>query len=113
MTELIDHLLATDLADLEPRLTRHEIPLGQREGGETVRLKPYGVSVLLAGTSGGGKSTFATGFLERLGTGIPILHHRSGGDYQNFEGAVVSATLSGRRRWRKRFSFSKSRAKMR
>ncbi|WDT77313.1 MAG: HAD-IIB family hydrolase [Candidatus Manganitrophus sp.] len=90
VTELIDHLLAADLADLEPRLTRHEIPLGQREGGETVRLKPYGVSVLLAGTSGGGKSTFATGFLERLSEqGYQFCIIDPEGDYQNFEGAVV------------------------
>ncbi|MCG3114589.1 MAG: HAD-IIB family hydrolase [Candidatus Manganitrophus sp. SA1] len=90
VTELIDHLLAADLTDLEPRLTRHEIPLGQREGGETVRLKPYGVSVLLAGTSGGGKSTFATGFLERLSEqGYQFCIIDPEGDYQNFEGAVV------------------------
>lgn len=90
VTELIDHLLAADLADLEPRLTRHEIPLGRREGGETVLLKPYGVSVLLAGTSGGGKSTFAAGFLERLSEqGYQFCIIDPEGDYQNFEGAVV------------------------
>jgi hydroxymethylpyrimidine pyrophosphatase-like HAD family hydrolase len=90
VTELIDRLLAADLAELEPRLQRHGIPLGQREGGEEVRLKPYGVSVLLSGTSGGGKSTFATGFLERLSEqGYQFCIIDPEGDYQNFEGAVV------------------------
>lgn len=90
IAELIDRLLAGDLAELEPRLQRHEIPLGQREGGEEVKLKPYGVSVLLAGTSGGGKSTFATGFLERLSEqGYQFCIIDPEGDYQNFEGAVV------------------------
>lgn len=93
VTELIDLLLATDLAELEPRLQRHDIPLGQRDGGEEVRLKPYGVSVLLAGTSGGGKSTFATGLLERLSEqGYQFCIIDPEGDYQNFEGAVVLGT---------------------
>ncbi|HXV42283.1 MAG TPA: HAD family hydrolase, partial [Anaerolineae bacterium] len=54
--ELIDKLIASDLTELEPALTRHEILLGTRENGQEVRLKPYGVNVLLTGTSGGGKS---------------------------------------------------------
>lgn len=90
VTELIDHLLASDLAELEPRLQRHHVLLGQREGEEEVRSKPYGISILLSGTSGGGKSTFATGFLERLSeAGYQFCIIDPEGDYQNFEGAVV------------------------
>jgi hypothetical protein len=90
VVELIDRLLASDLAELEPRLARHEIPLGRRESGEEVRLRPYGVNVLLAGTSGSGKSTFATGFLERLGDqGYQFCVIDPEGDYESFEGAVV------------------------
>jgi hypothetical protein len=88
--ELIDKLIASDLSEFEPALARHEILLGTREDGQEVRLKPYGVNVLLTGTSGGGKSTFATGFLERLvehGYQFCIIDPE--GDYQNFEGAVV------------------------
>ena len=93
VTELIDRLLSTDLAELEPRLQRHEVPLGQREGGEEIRIKPYGVSFLLSGTSGGGKSTFATGFLERLSEkGYQFCIIDPEGDYQNFEEAVVLGT---------------------
>lgn len=90
VTELIERLLSSDLADLTPRLKRHEILLGQRPEGEEVHLQPYGASILLAGTSGGGKSTFATGFLERLSEqGYQFCIVDPEGDYQNFEGAVV------------------------
>ncbi len=63
--ELIDKLLANDLADLTPKLARHGISLGRTDGAERA-LAPYGPNVLLTGASGGGKSTFATAFLERL-----------------------------------------------
>jgi hydroxymethylpyrimidine pyrophosphatase-like HAD family hydrolase len=88
--ELIDRMLESDLADLEPRLERHLIPLGKDGQDEEVRLPPYGVNVLLAGTSGSGKSTFATGILERLAE----RHYQfciidPEGDYEGFQGAVV------------------------
>jgi hydroxymethylpyrimidine pyrophosphatase-like HAD family hydrolase len=88
--ELIDRLIDSDLAELAPRLKRHTLLLGAREEGAEVRLDPYGVSVLLSGPSGTGKSTFATGLLERL-----VEHQYQfciidpEGDYSNFEGAVV------------------------
>jgi hydroxymethylpyrimidine pyrophosphatase-like HAD family hydrolase len=66
VVELVERLMATDLAELEPQLVRHAIPLGETEGGGVVRVPPAGVTMLLAGTSGSGKSTIATGFLERL-----------------------------------------------
>jgi HAD superfamily hydrolase (TIGR01484 family) len=94
--ELIDRLLASDLAELEPQLARHEIPLGRRESGEEVRVRPYGVNVLLAGTSGSGKSTFATGFLERFGEqGYQFCVIDPEGDYESFEGAVVLGDSKG------------------
>jgi hydroxymethylpyrimidine pyrophosphatase-like HAD family hydrolase len=88
--ELIAQLLVSDLAELEPRLTRHHILLGTREDGQEVRVSPRGGPILLAGTSGSGKSTLATGFLERLieaGYQCCILDPE--GDYDTFEGAVV------------------------
>jgi hydroxymethylpyrimidine pyrophosphatase-like HAD family hydrolase len=87
--ELVDRLLQSDLADLDGRLARHRIPLGAAEG-EELRIPPYGVNVLLAGTSGGGKSTFATGFLERMTEReyqFCIIDPE--GDYENFGDAVV------------------------
>jgi HAD superfamily hydrolase (TIGR01484 family) len=88
--ELIDALLVSDLTGLEPRLTRHHVLLGTRQDGQEMKVNPYGRPILLAGTSGSGKSTFATGFLERLveaGYQCCILDPE--GDYDTFEGAVV------------------------
>jgi hypothetical protein len=90
VAELIDRMLESDLADLEPQLQRHQIPLGKAGDGEELWLPPYGVNVLLAGTSGSGKSTFATGILERLAEHeyqFCIIDPE--GDYEGFEGAVV------------------------
>jgi hydroxymethylpyrimidine pyrophosphatase-like HAD family hydrolase len=64
--ELIEQLLADDLRSLAPRLLRHAILLGRAENGEEVRLDPYGTRLLIAGRSGGGKSTAMTAILERL-----------------------------------------------
>ena len=64
--ELVERLLATDLAELEPALTRHHVPMATGLDGSEVRLAPYGASVLIAGASGSGKSTLATAVLEGL-----------------------------------------------
>ncbi len=64
--ELIDELIADDLARMEGRLPRHLILLGSRADGAAVQVPPYGCNVLVAGPSGSGKSTFAAGMIERL-----------------------------------------------
>jgi len=66
VTELIRELLADDLASRAPLLRRHEILLGENAEGTELTLPPYGVSALVVGTSGGGKSTLTTGLIERL-----------------------------------------------
>jgi hydroxymethylpyrimidine pyrophosphatase-like HAD family hydrolase len=85
VTELIDKLLASDLAELAPRLARHAIPLGHVDGKER-GLDPYGANVLLAGESGGGKSSLATGLIERLsGRGYQYCVIDPEGDYGNLD----------------------------
>jgi HAD superfamily hydrolase (TIGR01484 family) len=87
---LIREMLDNDLADRAPRLQRHDILLGKVEGGENVTVSPYSASALVVGTSGGGKSTVATGLLERLrekGYGFCIIDPE--GDYDSLEGAAV------------------------
>jgi hydroxymethylpyrimidine pyrophosphatase-like HAD family hydrolase len=64
--EIVEALLESDLSALGPRLARHEIPLGTIPDGAEVRTPPYGRNILVAGTSGSGKSTFATAFVESL-----------------------------------------------
>jgi hydroxymethylpyrimidine pyrophosphatase-like HAD family hydrolase len=90
VAEIVEALVAHDLEEAAPRLTRHHILLGTREDGAAVTIPPYGLNILLAGTSGGGKSTLATGLLERLAE----LRYQfcvidPEGDYQSFRPAVA------------------------
>jgi HAD superfamily hydrolase (TIGR01484 family) len=90
VTELIDEVLADDLASREAALTRHLIELGTDERGVPARLSPYGVNALLCGTSGGGKSTVATGLVERLhARGYTFCIIDPEGDYDDVASAAV------------------------
>jgi hydroxymethylpyrimidine pyrophosphatase-like HAD family hydrolase len=88
--ELIERIIASDLVELGPQLSRHAIPLGSRENGGTVDWPPYGQNLLVTGASGSGKSTFATGLLERLAErGYQYCLIDPEGDYVSLPGAVV------------------------
>jgi HAD superfamily hydrolase (TIGR01484 family) len=63
--ELIQQMLESDLSVVEDRLKRHNTVIGTMNGSE-LTVPVYGSNVLVAGTSDGGKTTFATSFLERL-----------------------------------------------
>ena len=66
VAELIDELVADDLARFEGDLKQHFFAIGSTAGGAEVTVAPYGVNILIAGPSGSGKSTVTTGILERL-----------------------------------------------
>jgi hydroxymethylpyrimidine pyrophosphatase-like HAD family hydrolase len=88
--ELVERLMASDISEAEPRLARHHLLLGTTPQGEPVTLSPFNRVVLITGMSGGGKSTAATGFLERLAEReyqFCILDPE--GDYESFEGATT------------------------
>ena len=88
--QLIEQVLADDLAELDQRLIRHQLPLGINTRNKEVAISPYGTNVLIAGPSGSGKSTYATGFIERVHErGYQFCIIDPEGDYENFEGAVV------------------------
>lgn len=90
VVELIDKLLASDLSEIDDQTQRHHILLGTKEDDSPVNIQAYGSSILLAGTSGGGKSTLATAVLERIAEQkyqFCIIDPE--GDYENFEGAVI------------------------
>jgi HAD superfamily hydrolase (TIGR01484 family) len=89
VVELIDKLIASDLSTDE-QLQRHKILLGTKKDGTQINIPAYGHSILLAGTSGGGKSTLATSVLERIAEQeyqFCIIDPE--GDYENFEDAFV------------------------
>ena len=90
VTELIDKLVENDLRDLQPRLTRHDIPIGTGDEDRTVTVAQYDANLLIAGPSGSGKSTLNTALLERLTEGgYQFCLIDPEGDYGTFEGALV------------------------
>ena len=94
--ELIEKLLADDLASLAALLTRHHILLGRTEKGEEFKLDPYGSCLLIAGPSGGGKSTTVAAITERLiEKKYQVCAFDPEGDYDEFDELV---TLGGPQR---------------
>ncbi|MBD3882044.1 HAD-IIB family hydrolase [Phormidium tenue FACHB-886] len=90
VVELIDRLIESDLAEITDALHHHSVALGTCADGSEVQLHPFRASMLISGTSGGGKSTFATGVLERLAEqDYQFCIIDPEGDYDNFEQAIV------------------------
>lgn len=93
VAELIGGLLDDDLGSVAPRLSRHQILLGKREDGSEECIPPYGVNILVAGTSGSGKSTMTTGLLERLAEkGYQFVIIDPEGDYATLNVAMPLGT---------------------
>jgi hydroxymethylpyrimidine pyrophosphatase-like HAD family hydrolase len=92
--ELIEKLLTLDLTeDLRESSIlpdRHRIVLGKLDGDREAYIQPLNHNILLAGISGGGKSTLATGLIERfIDKGYQVCIIDPEGDYQNFEKSVI------------------------
>jgi hydroxymethylpyrimidine pyrophosphatase-like HAD family hydrolase len=88
--ELIEQIIADDLRSFDPQLHRPMIVLGTRDDESEVRIEPLGRSILIAGTSGAGKSTIATAILERLAQRrYQFCLVDPEGDYSAFADAVV------------------------
>jgi HAD superfamily hydrolase (TIGR01484 family) len=90
VAELINEMLQDDLARRAPGLARHRIALGAAADGQAVSLDPHSTRLLIAGTSGSGKSTVAKGLIERIterGYSFCIVDPE--GDYENLPGAVT------------------------
>jgi hydroxymethylpyrimidine pyrophosphatase-like HAD family hydrolase len=102
--ELAALLVDSDLSAIAGRLNRHALELGTvlektpdgdtaADGGgegEKVQLLPDGPPILLAGTSGGGKSTLATGLLEQLiERGYQVCIIDPEGDYSELAGVTA------------------------
>jgi hypothetical protein len=90
VAELVDALLADDLAALAGGRPRHRIVLGARPDGGEVGIEPYGTNILVAGTSGSGKSSLTMGLLERFAAaGYEFCLVDPEGDYGPFAEAIV------------------------
>jgi HAD superfamily hydrolase (TIGR01484 family) len=64
--EFIEEHLLNDLVDIMPRLTRHQLPLGEAGDGAPVPVAAHGTRLLIVGPSGSGKSTLTGVLAERL-----------------------------------------------
>jgi hydroxymethylpyrimidine pyrophosphatase-like HAD family hydrolase len=90
VVQLIEQMIVSDLAELNPRLTRRDLVIGQAETGTDVRLPPHEGVLLIAGPSGGGKTTVTTALLERLcDTAYQFCVIDPEGDYHEFPGAIA------------------------
>ncbi len=90
VTELINEVLTDDLEERSRCMKRHRVILGHRDDGSDQAIECYGINILVAGTSGSGKSTITTGLLERLAEqGYQFAVVDPEGDYSTLEGAVV------------------------
>jgi hydroxymethylpyrimidine pyrophosphatase-like HAD family hydrolase len=87
--ELVERLVSDDLAELEPKLTRHDILLGQDQTEREFRLHPFRGNVLIAGASGSGKSTTASAIIEQLfDHGYQVCIIDPEGDYDGLENVL-------------------------
>ncbi|MBV8532071.1 MAG: HAD-IIB family hydrolase [Candidatus Eremiobacteraeota bacterium] len=89
VARLADEVRLTDLAGRP--LPQHDVPLGTTREGTEVFLHSYlSGTLLFAGPSGGGKSTAALSFVERIeGRGYQICIIDPEGDYEAFGKAIV------------------------
>lgn len=93
--ELINLVLSNDMRNLEENLLRARLTIGKEESGEEIYCGAFGTNILVAGSSGGGKSTFATGFLERLvQQGYQFCIIDPEGDYEAFQDIVSLGSSS-------------------
>jgi hydroxymethylpyrimidine pyrophosphatase-like HAD family hydrolase len=88
--ELVDRLLASDLADVSPIPERHLLTIGRAEAGERLGTPVYGTTEVICGSSGSGKSTLATALLEQLAARTyQFCLIDPEGDFSTLESAIV------------------------
>lgn len=90
VAELIGQMMRDDLAMLDTKLSRHYLEIGEKIDGTEFKISPYGNNILLAGTSGCGKTTLAAAFIEKLIKGkYQFCLIDPEGDYQDLAGAIT------------------------
>jgi HAD superfamily hydrolase (TIGR01484 family) len=94
VTELIERMIADDLADTLSRVDRHRILLGMRDD-QPITMTPRCSGLLIAGTSGSGKSTLTTAVLEQLAAGgFQFCIVDPEGDYDQFDKVMTIGDAS-------------------
>lgn len=89
VSELISSLIKNDLSFAAPLIKKGKLLIGKREDEEFF-LDAYRNGILIAGTSGGGKTTLTTTFIEALvETNYQFCLVDPEGDYTDFPDAVV------------------------
>ncbi len=90
VVQLMHGMMATDLRELDHRLTRHYLQLGELPDGSPFHISPYRSGILVAGASGSGKTTFTLTIVEGLvAQGYQFCLIDPEGDYLQLPGAVV------------------------
>ena len=88
VVELVEQIISLDAGLMDTE--RQRIEVGADAEGTAMHLSPHGGSVLLAGTSGIGKSTLATALTERfVKQGFQFCVLDPEGDYEELEDVVV------------------------
>jgi hypothetical protein len=91
--QVIEDLIQHDLANAPPKRERRALSIGKDAAGAAITLAPAGVSMLVTGGHGSGKSTFTRRVLERLCTaGYQFCVLDGRGEYLDFQPAVVFGT---------------------
>ncbi len=94
VAELVDRVIATDLAEIDRASARRQVPLAAAEDGrEMLRIAAHRETMLLAGVSGGGKTALTVGLLERVAdAGFQFCVVDPEGDYDGMGQAVTEGT---------------------
>ncbi len=88
--ELIDRVLASDLADIAPTTEKHLLTIGSTGDDDRLSVPVYGSTVMICGSSGSGKSTLATAMLEQLAAqDYQFCLIDPEGDFSTLESAIV------------------------
>jgi len=88
--ELIEAVLVHDVEAFPESAEHGAVEIGVRADGGPVFIHPYGRGALIAGLSGGGKSTLATALVERcIASAFQVCVVDPEGDYANLRGAIL------------------------
>jgi hypothetical protein len=91
VVEVIDALIENDLSVHDSLIRRHDIRLGIDPDGRVLSLPARGANVLIAGSSGSGKSTIVAGLVERIAeAGYQYCVVDPEGDYETLPNAVIT-----------------------